>query len=135
MGDRVDMISERIRGGLTVAATERALGNPQLRAAGRRPTVLIVIGYLAALLSPLIGLIIGVVLARRDGSARRHGRRIIAIAVVLGLLVAVAQLLPSPDHGAGANPRPALVSPEIPTTGLSKSEAAMLRQAMREVER
>jgi hypothetical protein len=129
------MISERIRGGLTVAATDRALGHPQLRAAGKRPTVLIVLGYVTALLVPLIGLIVGVVLARREGSARRHGRWIAVIAVAFLLIGVAAQLSTSPDHRTGTGPRPSLVSPESSSSGLDPSEEAMLREAMRQQER
>ena len=49
----------------------------------KQPTALVVFGYLAAVLLPLIGLIIGLVLYHRRNP---HGVAILWISVILGLM-------------------------------------------------
>ncbi len=61
-----------------------------------------VAGYILALVLPLFGLIIGVVLLRRpDRRAARHGVWIVAISLVVCLLFAAALIASS--HGLGGS--------------------------------
>ncbi|HME02714.1 MAG TPA: hypothetical protein VKG38_06735 [Solirubrobacteraceae bacterium] len=51
---------------------------------GQRPVTLIVLGYLAAVLMPLVGLLVGLIAVSRPGSwTRKQGALIIALSTVL----------------------------------------------------
>lgn len=61
---------------------------------GKKPSiVLIVVGYIFALLGGLIGILIGAyLLSRNNSSAKFHGRNILIIAVVIMILGLVLDL-------------------------------------------
>jgi hypothetical protein len=96
---------------MVIAASDRAIARsglkPPKQPSSGRPVVLIAIGYLAALLIPLIGFIIGVVLWRRGGLATRHGRWITAIAVAVVLIGAASHLSGAGQH-TGSDHSPAI---------------------------
>ncbi len=61
-----------------------------------------VAGFILALVLPLFGLIVGVILVRRpDKQAARHGVWIIAISLLVGLLFVAALIAGA--HGLGGN--------------------------------
>ena len=93
---------EQMQGRLAIAQTERVIGRSPSEQAHRRTSLLIWSGYLTALLIPLVGLIIGIVLIRRDDRARRHGWWVTGIAVVLTVL-GVAGTVSGPDHQTGSH--------------------------------
>lgn len=48
--------------------------------------ILKIIGYVCAVLIPLIGIIIGIFLATREGNASRHGKFIIILGVIVWII-------------------------------------------------
>ncbi|WP_298518269.1 zinc-ribbon domain-containing protein [uncultured Methanobrevibacter sp.] len=64
-----------------------ASGQYTPQVAEKSHTIAIVIGYIAAILVPIIGLIIGVYLMTRDEEkAKRHGKYVIIVAIVVWIL-------------------------------------------------
>jgi drug/metabolite transporter (DMT)-like permease len=93
---------EQMQGRLAIAQTERVIGRSPSEKAHRRTSLLILSGYVTAVLAPLLGLIIGIVLIRRDDRARRHGWRVTGIAAVLALF-GVAGTVSRSDQQTGSH--------------------------------
>lgn len=68
---------------------------PERPVAEKPYTISIVIGYIAALLIPIIGLIVGIYLLTRKDSqrAKKHGLYVIIVSVVIWLLSFVSSLM------------------------------------------
>jgi hypothetical protein len=60
-----------------------------------------VAGYILALVLPLLGLIVGVIVWRAPRPQNRHGPRIVAISLVIGVLFLAALIATS--HGIGTS--------------------------------
>jgi hypothetical protein len=83
-------------------------------------------GYLVAVFSPPVGAVIGIVLIKRGGWSKRHGARIVALAVACAALILV---------GALSGPATTTHATAAPQTTIEPVSPETVEQTLREAER